>query len=87
MIPFLHAVMVPLEGPISGSSRNPARTLGPAIISGQWQGWWMYWVGPLIGTLLARRIEVAKLYYFENDRRRLFHRTRSTDRSGRAVTS
>jgi aquaporin Z len=82
MIPCLYAIMVPLEASISGTSTNPARTLGPAVISGQWDGWWVYWVGPLIGSVmavlacsfLARRIEVAKLYHFESDRRRLFHR-------------
>jgi aquaporin Z len=82
MIPFLYAVMVPLEGAISGTSTNPARTFGPALISGRWDGWWIYWVGPMLGTLMAilacgsiaRRIEVAKLYHFESDRRRLFHR-------------
>ena len=82
VIPFLYAVMVPLEAHISGTSTNPARTFGPALISGRWDGWWIYWVGPMIGTLIAivvcssiaKRIEVAKLYYFENDRRRLFHR-------------
>jgi aquaporin Z len=83
MFPFLYALMVWAEAPISGTSTNPARSLGPAVISGQWQGWWIYWVGPLIGTLvavvafsfLARRIAVAKLYYFESDRHRLFFRT------------
>jgi len=68
------------EAPLSGTSTNPARSLGPAIISGEWQGWWIYWVGPMIGTLagilafsfLAKRIEVAKLYHFESDRRRFF---------------
>src|SRR5262245_55645347 len=82
VIPFLYAVMVPLEAPISGTSTNPARSFGPSLISGRWDGWWIYWVGPIIGTLaailvcssFARRIEVAKLYHFENDRRRLFHR-------------
>jgi aquaporin Z len=81
MIPVLYAVLVPLEAAISGTSTNPARTLGPAIISGQWQGWWIYWVGPLIGTVaaifacsfLANRIEVAKLYYFDRDRGGVFH--------------
>jgi aquaporin Z len=80
MIPFLYAVMVPLEASISGTSTNPARTFGPAIISGQWQRWWIYWIGPLLGTLagimscsfLAKRIEVAKLYHFESDKRRFF---------------
>jgi aquaporin Z len=82
VIPFLYAVMVPLESHISGTSTNPARTFGPALISGRWDGWWIYWVGPILGTVaailvcgsMARRIEVAKLYYFEADRRRLFHR-------------
>ncbi len=61
---------------------NPARSLGPAVVSGQWQGWWIYWIGPLAGMLvavlacsfLAKRIEVAKLYYFDSDRDRLFRR-------------
>ena len=83
MFPFLYAVMVYVEAPLSGTSTNPARSLGPAIISGEWQGWWIYWVGPLIGTFaaivacsfLAKRIEVAKLYHFESDRRRFFHAT------------
>jgi aquaporin Z len=86
VIPFLYAIMVPLEAPISGTSTNPARTFGPALISGRWDDWWIYWVGPMAGMLiavlvcssLARRIEVAKLYHFENDRRRLFHRMAGT---------
>ena len=80
LFPFLYAIMVYLEAPISGTSTNPARTLGPAIVSGQWQGGWIYWAGPLIGmflailvfSFLAKRIEVAKLYHFESDRRRMF---------------
>jgi aquaporin Z len=82
LFPFLYAVMVCVESPISGTSTNPARSFGPAIISGQWQGWWIYWAGPLIGTLvaclvcsfLANRIEVAKLYHFDSDRGGLFRR-------------
>jgi aquaporin Z len=78
------------EAPISGTSTNPARSFGPAIISGVWQGWWIYWVGPLLGTLaailacsfLAQRIEVAKLYHFESDRRRLFRGGTSSLQSG-----
>lgn len=74
--PFLYAIMVPLEAAISGTSTNPARSLGPSVISGQWDGWWIYWIGPLIGGILAwrigkriaKRITVAKLYHFDIDR-------------------
>ncbi|MGH7146943.1 MAG: MIP/aquaporin family protein [Nitrospiraceae bacterium] len=91
MIPFLFAILVPLEAPISGTSVNPARTLGPAIISGEWQGWWIYWVGPLIGTFLAtlacgflaKRIHVAKLYYFDTDPDELLRRIRRSNLAGR----
>jgi aquaporin Z len=83
-IPFLYAIMVPLEASISGTSTNPARTFGPAVISGQWRGWWIYWVGPLLGMLaailvcssFASRIEVAKLYHFESDHGGVFRRMR-----------
>jgi aquaporin Z len=75
MIPCLFAIMVPLEAGISGISVNPARSFGPSVISGVWDGWWIYWVGPLMGGLLAilvcnslaKRIEVAKLYHFDSD--------------------
>lgn len=82
IFPPLYAIMVWLESPISGTSTNPARSLGPSVISGQWQGWWIYWVGPIVGMLLAvlacsflaKRIEVAKVYHFDGDRDRLFRR-------------
>jgi aquaporin Z len=83
LFPFLYAVMVYVEAPISGTSTNPARSLGPAVISGRWDGWWIFWVGPLIGSLaaclacsaLAKRITVAKLYHFDSDLDRLFRRS------------
>jgi aquaporin Z len=82
MIPFLYAIMVPLEASISGTSTNPAHSLGPSIISGQWEGWWIYWVGPITGTLiasiacsaLAKKITEAKLYQFDSDKDRLLRR-------------
>ncbi|KAM6573622.1 hypothetical protein CsatA_017702 [Cannabis sativa] len=40
-------------GPISGGSMNPARTLGPAIASGQYKGLWVYMIGPVIGTMMG----------------------------------
>jgi aquaporin-4 len=49
MIFLIHLVGVPL----TGASVNPARTLGPAIISGYWTNHFMYWVGPIIGAVIA----------------------------------
>lgn len=40
-------------GPVSGASMNPVRSLGPALVVGDWTSWWAYLVGPLIGAVLA----------------------------------
>jgi MIP family channel proteins len=40
-------------GPISGASMNPARSLGPALVAGVWNGHWIYWIGPVIGAVLG----------------------------------
>jgi aquaporin Z len=39
--------------PVSGASMNPARSLGPALVLGNWASWWAYLAGPLIGVLAA----------------------------------
>lgn len=53
LMPPLYCVMVWAEGSLSGTSTNPARSLGPAIVSGIWTGWWLYWLAPLSGAALA----------------------------------
>ncbi len=40
-------------GPVSGASMNPARSLGPALISGNLEGLWLYFLAPALGSLLA----------------------------------
>ncbi|MBV9536042.1 MAG: aquaporin [Solirubrobacterales bacterium] len=39
--------------PVSGTSMNPARSFGPALVSGDWSSYWVYVAGPLLGALFA----------------------------------
>ncbi len=40
-------------GPISGASMNPARSLGPALVSGIWSAQWVYLCAPLLGAVVG----------------------------------
>ena len=40
-------------GPITGASMNPARSIAPAIFSGNFEHQWLYITAPIIGAFLA----------------------------------
>ncbi|KAM8976106.1 aquaporin-4-like [Pelodytes ibericus] len=40
-------------GHFSGGSMNPARSLGPAVVTGIWEYHWVYWIGPVLGAFMA----------------------------------
>ncbi|MCE5314499.1 MAG: MIP family channel protein [Armatimonadota bacterium] len=58
-IGFALGVGVLIGGPVSGGSVNPARTLGPMIMSGNFTSVWVYLAGPLVGAIVA-----ALMYHY-----------------------
>ncbi len=52
-IGFALSAGVLLGGPVSGGAGNPARALGPMIVSGTFPVWFFYTIGPLIGGIVA----------------------------------
>jgi len=87
IFPILYSIMSYFEGGLSGTSTNPARSFGPAVLSGYWYDWWIYWIGPVTGAFLstlvmsfvAKRITEAKIYHFDRDSDLLFRKKHDSD--------
>jgi glycerol uptake facilitator-like aquaporin len=62
-------------GPVSGASMNPARSLGPALVSGETRALWIYLTAPLLGAALG-----AIVYQFlRGDQAKGAHAAAETD--------
>jgi len=55
------ALGVLMGAPISGAAMNPARHLGPALLGGGLQNIWIYWLGPILGGILAAQVYKTQL--------------------------
>jgi MIP family channel proteins len=62
---FALACGVFVGGPLTGGGVNPARALGPMIVSGQLDDFWLYIVGPLVGGVLAATVALYVLRAFQ----------------------
>ncbi|MBB5156934.1 aquaporin Z [Saccharopolyspora phatthalungensis] len=63
LIPALYGAMAVVAVPLSGLSTNPARTFGPAVVSGIYDQLWLYLVVPPAGATLALCISRARDCY------------------------
>ena len=71
-MPFLYGFMVWLEAPLSGCSTNPARSLGPAVVSQIYADYWLYVLAPITGVvvvvLIFRLLRLHTYYRLESAR-------------------
>jgi MIP family channel proteins len=64
---FALATGVFIGGPLTGGGVNPARALGPMIVSGHLDDFWLYIIGPLIGGLLGAVVAAYVLRAFKEE--------------------
>ncbi|GET24386.1 MIP/aquaporin family protein [Prolixibacter sp. NT017] len=53
MVGVFLTLAITFTAPLSGMSINPARTVASALTSGEWQGWWIYFAGPVSAMLFG----------------------------------
>jgi aquaporin Z len=53
VVGFIVGALILCVGPLTGASFNPARSLGPALASGIWEGHLAYWIGPILGATVG----------------------------------
>jgi MIP family channel proteins len=53
------AFSILMGGPLTGGSLNPARTLGPAIATGNFSDIWLYFAGPAVGAFVAAMLYLS----------------------------
>ncbi|CAF1244738.1 unnamed protein product [Adineta steineri] len=76
LIGFTLAVNILAVGAYTGGSLNPARSLGPAIFATQWHNHFVYWIGPLVGAIVAGFL--YRTVWAHYDRRMFVKRTGTT---------
>ena len=53
-------LFITFEGPLSGMSMNPARSFASDFVGMQWNAIWIYFVGPILGMLIAAEVYVRR---------------------------
>src|SRR4249920_2446687 len=52
-IGFTISLDILMGGPFTGAAMNPARAFGPELVQNAWSNWWVWYIGPLLGGVLA----------------------------------
>jgi aquaporin Z len=63
-IGFAVAADILMGGPLTGAAMNPARWFGPAAVTGMWNDWFVWIIGPLLG---ATTVALAYRYLFAEE--------------------